>query len=72
MIEHPLSNPYENYTIQPICCCPACIREERRKTPHKCPVCLGSGRISDGRDSSTTVLQTVACHPCSGSGVIWG
>jgi len=39
------------------------------RRPHRCPICLGSGQ------APTNLGCTAAwspCHPCGGSGVLWG
>lgn len=37
---------------------------QRRKTPHKCPVCDGLGKATLFRDG--------ICIPCEGKGIVWG
>jgi hypothetical protein len=41
------------------------------KTPHKCPVCQGSGRVY-GYLTTTAGAQSTECHACGGKGVLWG
>lgn len=38
-------------------------------TPHKCPVCEGSGQIQIA--PVTTDAGTRACHACDGKGIVW-
>lgn len=46
-------------------------------TPHKCPVCCGSGRVRLGfysipiGEASGTIPETEKCRTCDGSGVVW-
>ncbi len=43
------------------------------RTPHKCPVCEGSGKLHQQNTyESTLVPQPKCCHACSGTGVVWG
>ena len=39
-------------------------------TPHKCPVCQGSGSVYAGQGVGTTIM-TESCNACGGSGIIW-
>lgn len=40
-----------------------------KQTPHKCPVCEGSGGIAHPLVGS---LALVVCKSCKGEGIIWG
>ncbi len=35
-------------------------------TPHKCPVCEGTGKVVDALRR-----ERIDCRACSGSGVVW-
>jgi hypothetical protein len=49
------------------------------ETPHKCPVCGGSGRVRSGfyeRDvdyysGSSGEMWTEMCRACQGTGILW-
>lgn len=49
------------------------------KTPHKCPVCNGSGLVRNGFYTALNPNQTYTaintapeqCRSCGGSGIIW-
>lgn len=45
-----------------------------RKTPHKCPVCEGEGRITLKVPlvTKTSTCYSINCVPCEGKGIIWG
>lgn len=38
-------------------------------TPHRCPVCEGSGRYTTPLGTETAATKT--CHACGGTGVVW-
>ena len=38
-------------------------------TPHKCPVCEGSGYVYDKSGMCTSNI--LKCHACSGTGIVW-
>jgi hypothetical protein len=40
-------------------------------TPHRCPVCLGAGKLWDGLPHTTAGVGYVPCHGCHGSGIVW-
>ena len=40
-------------------------------TPHKCPVCDGSGTIWNYNNDSTACGCTATCHACNGAGIVW-
>ncbi len=40
------------------------IETYKIKIPHRCPICFGS-RFEDSDDG-------VLCHPCDGTGIVWG
>ena len=40
-------------------------------TPHKCPVCNGTGRIYKGGSSTSTVPLSDPCNACNSTGVVW-
>jgi len=45
-------------------------------TPHRCPVCGGSGKVGAvdcfGQHVATTAgLLTNPCHACNGTGIVW-
>lgn len=44
------------------------------KTPHKCPVCEGMGKLNDEycTPNSQGQSKVVNCHACKGEGVVWG
>ena len=48
------------------------------QTPHKCPVCDGTGLVSkppyvagDQNEWVTSSTGPYACHACGGSGIVW-
>lgn len=46
------------------------------RTPHKCPVCCGTGLVDEGFygtsvGSNQLSLGAETCHSCSGTGVVW-
>lgn len=48
-------------------------------TPHKCPICCGTGVVPIGYYSgyrsslsSTTAGTTEPCRSCTGTGIVWG
>jgi hypothetical protein len=46
------------------------------RTPHRCPVCNGVGRVKFDpldpfNESSTTAPTSWQCHGCGGAGVVW-
>lgn len=47
------------------------------KTPHKCPVCNGSGLVpsrfySQSPYWGSTTITSNNCRSCNGSGILWG
>jgi hypothetical protein len=42
------------------------------KTPHKCPVCEGSGRLLNARYGMLSNIGESDCHACKGEGIVWG
>lgn len=39
-------------------------------TPHKCPVCEGSGLIAETTEGGRNT-HSVDCHACEGKGIVW-
>ncbi len=39
------------------------------KSPHKCPVCDGSGGV---KHPLTGLIEPAKCHVCEGKGIVWG
>lgn len=39
--------------------------------PFGCPVCRGRGMVESGLYDGTTSLMD-PCHPCNGTGLVWG
>ena len=39
--------------------------------PHRCPICLGTGRLPLLAQGSTTDNER-PCHGCGGRGLVWG
>ncbi len=54
------------------------VQETGELTPHRCPVCDGSGLVPEGfymqtsGHWSTTVTMPEQCRTCGGTGVVWG
>jgi hypothetical protein len=42
----------------------------QQATPHKCPVCLGFGRVQDPVPEATAI-NSAQCPACGGTGVLW-
>lgn len=47
------------------------------RSPHKCPVCEGSGKdknklVAEPYDQTIKILVAPACHSCEGKGIVWG
>lgn len=41
-------------------------------TPHKCPVCDGTGKVRHPDANQWEQLPVYAtCHACDGSGIVW-
>lgn len=38
-------------------------------TPHKCPVCEGSGAVQGPKTKSG--FDGIECHACEGKGIVW-
>lgn len=43
---------------------------EQPKTPHRCPVCGGTGLVSKSHWESTSIVPRT-CNACGGSGIVW-
>jgi hypothetical protein len=44
-----------------------------KKTPHKCPVCDGHGRLNlkEPLITKNSTCYSISCVPCEGKGIIW-
>lgn len=40
-------------------------------TPHRCPVCLGSGIVDESIYTRLPTTTTAPCRSCGGTGVLW-
>ena len=46
-------------------------------SPHKCPICEGSGKLPDNsgfpylNTTTGTSISMKTCHGCSGTGIVW-
>lgn len=54
------------------CICDLCHIPTSLK-PHVCPVCSGTGQVSESfySPSHTAVDNKVSCRSCDGSGIVW-
>jgi hypothetical protein len=61
----PYSAPYQ----------PNTVTLNTGKTPHKCPVCEGSGKLmtaNKNKDAYANYAVETNCHACEGKGIVWG
>lgn len=40
-------------------------------TPHRCPVCVGTGKTIKYKYGCTMQYTEEKCHGCSGTGIVW-
>lgn len=46
-----------------------------KKTPHKCPICDGTGNLKKATRENPNFdfyVEYASCHACDGKGVVWG
>lgn len=69
-----LHPPVPTYTIPPT----TPLFPTNTKTPHRCPVCYGTGFVAQGFYNSNQGIWTTGgsgnetCKSCTGSGIVWG
>jgi len=50
---------------------------EKLLTPHRCPICNGTGLVPNGfympnGHGSTSAITPETCRSCNGTGIVWG